>query len=245
VKQLEEALNIPMSQERLKNFFTATENDETLTELRHVIQNGWPDQKSNVISCITPFWDYRHELFIHRGLVMKGDRIIVPVSLRKEMMNLIHSTHIGIDACLRRARECLFWPRMNSELREFVGSCDVCLSYRPDLPKEPLLSHEVPSRPWAKIAADLCEFDGRQLLVVVDYFSNFIEVERLHTTTTRAVTRVLSAMLARYGSADTLVTDNGPQFTSSEFAAFCAEWQINHVTSSPHFHSVMGRLKLQ
>ena len=241
VKQLEEALNIPMSQERLKNFLTATENDETLTELRHVIQNGWPDQKSKVISCITPFWDYRHELFIHRGLVMKGDRIIVPVSLRKEMMNLIHSTHIGIDACLRRARECLFWPRMNSELREFVGSCDVCLSYRPDLPKEPLLSHEVPSRPWAKIAADLCEFDGRQLLVVVDYFSNFIEVERLHTTTTRAVTRVLSAMLARYGSADTLVTDNGPQFTSSEFAAFCAEWQINDVTSSPHFPQCNGK----
>jgi len=241
VKQLEEALNIPMSQERLKNFLTATENDETLTELHHVIQNGWPDQKSKVISCITPFWDYRHELFIHRGLVMKGDRIIVPVSLRKEMMNLIHSTHIGIDACLRRARECLFWPRMNSELREFIGSCDVCLSYRPDLPKEPLLSHEVPSRPWAKIAADLCEFDGRQLLVVVDYFSNFIEVERLHTTTTRAVTRVLSAMLARYGSADTLVTDNGPQFTSSEFAAFCAEWQINHVTSSPHFSQCNGK----
>ena len=52
-------------------------------ELRHVIQNGWPDQKSKVISCITPFWDYRHELFTHRGLVMKGDRIIVPVSLRK------------------------------------------------------------------------------------------------------------------------------------------------------------------
>ena len=59
-------------------------------------------------------------------------------------------------------------------------------------------------------------------MVVCDYFSGFIEVERLHTTTATAVSKALKALLARYGVPDMLVTDNGPQFASAEFV-FCQE----------------------
>lgn len=86
--------------------------------------------------------------------------------------------------------------------------------------------------PWplVKVGADLCELQGHTLLVVSDYYSNFIEVENLHTTTTRAVFKAPKVMFARYGVPDTLLTDNGPQFWLAEFSHI----QCHHpITRSP------------
>ena len=66
-------------------------------------------------------------------------------------------------------------------------------------PKEPLLSHEVPSRPWQKLATDIFTWEKRQFLVTVDYYSRFFEVDELTTTTSYAVIRKLSAHFARHG----------------------------------------------
>ena len=107
-------------------------------------------------------------------------------------------------------------------------------------PKEPLLSHEVPSRPWQKLATDIFTWEKRQFLVTVDYYSRFFEVDELTTTTSYAVIRKLSAHFARHGIPETLISDNGPQFTSAEFAAFAAEWDFRHVTSSPAYPQSNG-----
>ena len=80
-------------------------------------------------------------------------------------------------------------------------------------------------------------------MVICDYFSGFIEVERLHTITTTAVSRTLKALFARYGVPDVLVTDNGPQFASAEFVSFAKRWGFQHVTSSPHCPQSNGRVE--
>ena len=64
-------------------------------------------------------------------------------------MSLAHSSRIGLGGCLRRLRECMFWPRMNSDMKDFVYQCDVCLTRRDSQAREPLCQHEVPARPWA------------------------------------------------------------------------------------------------
>ena len=64
--------------------------------------------------------------------------------------------------------------------------------------KEPMIQHEFAARPWAKVGADLCDDAGRILLVVCDYYSNYIEVEHLHGATTITVTRSLRNMFSRY-----------------------------------------------
>ena len=79
------------------------------------------------------------------------------------------------------------------------------------------------------------------MLVASDYYSNFIEVEHLHTTTTRAVCKALKVMFARYGVPDTLVTDNGPQFSSAEFVSFTKVWSFTHSTSSPRYAQSNGK----
>ena len=60
------------------------------------------------------------------------------MAMRPQMLEKIHSSHIGAEGCLRRALEVVFWPGMTAEIKEYISSCDTCNAYRQDQPKEPL-----------------------------------------------------------------------------------------------------------
>jgi len=64
-------------------------------------------------------------------LVFKGDLVVIPAALRREMMSSVHSSHIEIEGYIRRARDSMFWPRMATELREYISKCDICLAHCP------------------------------------------------------------------------------------------------------------------
>ena len=115
------------------------------------------------------------------------------------------------------------------------------MAHRTTLGKEPIRQHEFAVRPWAKVEADLCDHTGQILLVVSDYYSNFIEVEHLSKATTSSVSKALKAMFARYGVPDVLILDNGSQFASEDFAEFTRKWRFDHITSSPHYPQSNGK----
>ena len=175
--------------------------------------------------------------------MFRGDRVIIPRSLRKEMLSDLHSAHQGLESMTRRARETIHWPHMNQELKDYLSACTTCDSYRDKQAKEPLIPHEVPDRAWAKVACDLFEFDQKVYLVTVDYYSYFFEVDRLDTLTAKAVIRKLKPHIARYGIPQTLVTDNGPQFISREFNDFATKYGIQHTKTSPYHHQSNGKVE--
>ena len=82
---------------------------------------------------------------------------------------MVHSSQIGIEGCICRACDTLYWPCMATELREYISKCDVCLAHRTGQTKEQLLQHEVVAQPWSKVAANLRELDNRTLPVISDY----------------------------------------------------------------------------
>ena len=232
---------LPVSDTRWQQIQHASATDPVLQQLRETIHHGWPEQRSELPECLYPYFDIRDELTCQEELVFKGPRLVVPSSVRKELMSVIHASHNGIDACIRRARDSLFWPRMTTELKEFISKCDICMAYRTEQSKEPIIQHEFVARPWSKVGADLCQMDNRTLLVMVDYYSNYIEVARMTTTTSRAIIKEMKSVFSRHGIPDILVTDNGPQFASAEFATFAATWDFTHVTSSPHYPRSNGK----
>ena len=120
---------------------------------------------------------------MYNGVLYKGDRVIVPTALRKEMMKRIHANHQGQQACLGRAKESLFWPGMSSQIKEAVSNCSLCTELQTAQPKEPLITPELPSRPWNIVAQDIYSFQDNNYLITVDVFSGYWEVDKLPQTT--------------------------------------------------------------
>ena len=104
----------------------------------------------------------------------------------------------------------------------------------------PLRTSELPEEPWSVVGADLFEYKGKDYLLVVDYFSRWIEVLEVHKKTTDAVVRGMEVIMARLGVPLTMRSDNGPCFSSDAFRRFIEEWKINHITSSPHYPESNG-----
>ena len=159
LEELDHRESLPVSQERWQQLNHASENDNVCRELRATIQNGWPENKSEVPECVLPYYDSRDELTIQGNLIFKGQLLVVPAAVRTELISVAHASHIGIEGCLRIMRECLYWPRMTTQVKEYVSKSEVCLSHRSAPPREPLQQHDFIARPWSKIGADLCQID--------------------------------------------------------------------------------------
>ena len=149
--------DLPISHARLNDFRKVTACDADLQILMSIVLEGWPSTQAEVPQEIRPYFSFKEEITVQNGLLFKGDRIIVPASLRKEMMEKVHSSHLGIEGCSRCAREVFFWPRINAELKDFILKCDVCHSYKPEQTLEPLMPHEIPSGPWQKVGRPVAD----------------------------------------------------------------------------------------
>lgn len=118
---------------------------------------------------------------------------------------------------------------MAKDIELFISKCEPCNKYTNDQVKEPMISHKIPSRPWQIIACDLFECQNKDYLITVDYYSNYIEVDHLHSKISSSIISKLKAPLARNGIPDTLVSDNGPPFNGQEFTDFSRAYEFNHI----------------
>jgi transposase InsO family protein len=90
------------------------------------------------------------------------------------------------------------------------------------------------------VAADICEHKGSHYLVLIDYFSRYLEIAHLPKLTSACVIGKMKNIFAHNGIPELVVTDNGPQLTSAEFAKFAETWHFTHTTSSPYFPQSNG-----
>ena len=98
----------------------------------------------------------------------------------------------------------------------------------------------LPAYPWQKIGTDLFALDGTMYLLAVDYFSRYPEVLKLTSTTSQSDINALKSLFSRYGIPEEVVSDNGLQYDSHEFAAFAKSYSFCHTTSSPHYPQSNG-----
>ena len=224
---------VNISSESLPRLQKTTEEDPVLQTLKNTILVGWPDRKEEVPLNIRDYWNFRGELTLHNGILFKNQRVIIPRAMRPELTVRAHSSHQGIEACIRRAKDVVFWPAMSKDIQEAVEKCEVCAEFQNNNSKQPMQSHEIPGRPWSRVSSDLFTLNSRDYIVLADSYSDFIEVGELRSTISSDVILFLKQQFSRHGIPDVLVTDNGPQFSSSEFTTFSSTWEFKHVTSSP------------
>lgn len=232
--------SLPVSDARLQEIEMETGEDTQFKQLATAIVEGWPGERRQCPEGIAEYWNHRDELSKINGIIFKGEKIVIPASLRGLMLTKIHAGHMGMEKCKQRARDIMFWPGMGRDIDRIVEKCTICQERHPSNTKEPMMPHRIPDRPWQVVGTDLFSWNNQNYIVTVDYYSRFFELDQLHSTTSAAVIHKLKAAFARHGIPETIVSDNGPQYKSREFEMFAKAWEFTHITSSPHYPQSNG-----
>ena len=229
-----------VTESRLEQIRAGTAADPELTVLKQVIHDGWPMSRNQCPTEAQAYWSYRDELSVHNGVILKGMRVVIPKSMQLEVLDLLHAGHQGIEKCRLRARNCVFWNRINSDIDEMIKKCATCQHNQSSQQREPIM-HMESDQPWKIVGTDLFHWDKKDYLLVIDYYSNFPVIRKLSTTSATSVINSLRAIFSEYGIPDSVISDNGPQYASAEFADFRARYGFRHTTSSPHYPEANGK----
>ncbi|UYV80387.1 K02A2.6-like [Cordylochernes scorpioides] len=237
-----QSIEFPATEERLLEISRKQKEDSLCSQLAKYCMSGWPKNKREVDPELRGYWQFQEDLTYQNGLLLRGQRILIPKTLRKDILEKLHQGHFGINKCRSRAKESVWWLGISQEIERMVSSCTKCLKERK--PKhEPLMPSEFPIRPWQKVGMDLFYLNGRWYLIVCDYYSRYPEISLLQNLTAQEVIGRLKSIFARHGTPETVRSDNGPQFQKvlgSEFSKFSKEWSFKHITSSPKFPQSNG-----
>ena len=113
-------------------------------QLQKVVMSGWPQSKVEIPVDTRPYWKSRDEISCYKGLMFKGDHIIVPHCLQPEILQRIHSAHLGIEKCRAQVKRAVFWPGINSAIDELVSKYSICQQHQRSNQREPFIPQEVP-----------------------------------------------------------------------------------------------------
>ena len=183
----------------------------------------------------------KDELGTHNGCILWGHRVVIPARGQHQLLEDLHNTHPGIIRVKSLARCYLWWPGLDDDIKAKVKSCEVCDLHRAAPAAAPLHSWEWPEKPWSRIHVDHAgPFMGQLFLIVIDPYSNWIEVYPTSITSATATIELLRRAIATHGLPDMLVSDNGTGFASTEFGNFMAKNRILHLKTAPRQPSTNG-----
>ena len=134
----------------------------------------------------------------------------------------------------------MYWPNIAGDIMQIAHMCETYKEMKPQNLPEPLKQHSDGDEPWQKIDLDFFEIAGKHYLVVVGYYSNFIDIGLMTMMTSACTVTSLKKYCAHYGIPRMIVSDGGPQFSSQEFKLFVDNWGITHITSSPMHQRANG-----
>ena len=223
----------------------ATTMDPELQLLMSTVQKGFPSTHQLTDPAIRQYFNARDEIWIYEGLLMCKDRLIIPKSLRPTVLGILHSAHQGVEGMRARAAHTVYWPGLNSSIRNTRNSCKVCNEIAPSQAREPLRLLPQPSFPFQFICMDAFELHGHHYLAIVDKFSGWIIVFYVRSYPTRKhVISSLRSVFSTFGAPEILYTDGGLPFQAQELELFLKRWKVSHITSSAFYPQSNGRAEL-
>ena len=149
--------------------------------------------------------------------------MVIPTSMRGDMLKRIHVSHQGIEATLRRSRPTMFRHGMTVDVKQNISNGKTCRKDASEQTYETLHSHSMPNKPWKNVGMDIFTHKSINYLVITDNFSDYFEFEIIADMTVSAVKDISKRCFYRLGIPSSVRSDNDVQFTAREFAIFSAE----------------------
>lgn len=226
---------------KLTEIEQASESDKSIQSVRVALDRGeWSEDLSS-------FKLFATELCFAGKILLRGNRIVIPEQLRRQTLDLAHEGHPGMTIMKQRLRAKVWWPKLDTEVEQYVKNCRGCMLVTAPSAPEPMKRRELPSGPWQHLAVDFLGPlpSGHHLFVVVDYFSRYIEIEIMKKIDSKETIHRLEPMLARFGLPLSITADNGPQFASEEFRVYCESNNIKLINTTPYWPQQNGEVERQ
>ena len=190
-------------------------------------------------------YNIREELTVDdKPLLLRGHRIVIPQSLRKHVIDIAHEGHQGITKTKSLLREKVWFPSIDRMTEKIIRDCITCQTNTIEHTKEPLRMSPLPKKAWSEISIDFADLpSGEHLLVVIDDYSRFPEVEIVSSTSAQQVIPKLDRIFTSFGVPDVVRTDNGPPFNSREFADFANYLGFKHRKVTPRWPQANGEVE--
>ena len=215
-----------------------TKRDPVLGRVLNYVRHGWPEETENDMRAYKQRQD---ELSTDFDCVLWGGRTVIPAKLRSAVLQELHQSHLGAAKMKNLARRYVWWPGLDAEIEGTARDCKACTEKKTAPPRATLHPWEPASQPWERVHIDYAgPFQGTYLLIVYDSYSRWVEVSPVKETTTVRTVHELRDMCARFGVPAQIVSDNGPQFVSKEFAEFVENNGIKHIRVAPYHQSSNG-----
>lgn len=221
-----------------------TSKDPVLSLVMRYTTEGWPmrnlkgEENAGELHQLKQIAD---SLSVVENCLLYGNRIVIPVSLRPQILNILHLGHFGMQRMKQLARTAVYWPRIDSDIEDACRKCSDCGENQRHPPKYPVHPWMMPEKPWSRLHIDhAINFMGSSWLVIVDAYSKYPSIHRTNTTSTKATTDILEEVCANFGYPHTIVSDNATSFTSGEFKDWCAKRGIIHLTGAPYHPATNG-----
>ena len=229
---------------RLQELRKHAEQDEEYQLLRTFILDGFPKQRKQLPESCRRYWNVHQQLSLDDDLIVYGCRLLIPTTMRHQVLTNLHEAHQGALRTKQRARLTIYWPGLDNDIDNIILNCQQCQDHLSRNVKEPIIQKSQPARPFQEVAVDLCSYAGHDYLIMVDCHTDWPDIIPMtHNTTASQITTALRQAFCRTAIPDVLWSDGGPQFTSHHFSQFAQQWSFIHKTSSPHYPQSNGKIE--
>lgn len=213
--------------------------DKDMVELIEAVKEGNLD-KLNKIN-YAAYLVKRDELVVEEEVLMWGHRVVIPPSLRQQLLHQVHQSHFGIVKTKAILRSYVWWPNIDKDIEVLIRKCASCINVLSNPPKATVIPWMRPNGPWKRIHIDFAgPICNKFFFIILDAFSKWIEVFYTVSPTAEFTVRCLSSVFARFGLPEQLVSDNGTQFVSSVFKDFMKSNKIKHSLTPTYFPATNG-----
>lgn len=231
--------NLPISNDKKLAFQKAIDSDPVLCQIKQYCESQWPRSDKKLTNDLKMYYKLREQIYLCNNLLFLDSKIIVPHILRHEMLSLVHQPHFGIQKTKLRMRQLFYWPTLSKDVESLVLNCETCQLNQRKNQKETLVSHPLPNRPWQYLFSDFFDWERKSYLLIVDSFSNWIEVTETRTKKAEEVIKFCKHLFSQFGIPDVFYSDNVP-YNSESFKKFATDWNFQVKFSSPHHHQSNG-----
>jgi len=193
---------------------------------------------------------------IEDNLIFYNNLIYIPEKLRLEILQRYHDSpaagHLGVKRTLELISRNFWWPKMETDVRAFIKSCDTCMRNKKSRHRkfgllQPL---EVPERPWKSIEIDfLCGLPPSKgftvIMVVVDRFSKMIHLIPFKDipNATQTAKAFIKHIYKLHGLPYDIITDRGSQFTSEFWQEFLFLLSVHSKIATTDHHETVGQVE--